>query len=78
MGAAELAAEHPHELLELGVACLLAHEHAHPPVALGHDLRGVGDDRHLAACDVRVRHRALANVEHQGDPAEVVGRSVIE
>jgi hypothetical protein len=51
---------------------------ADPPVSVGHHLRGVRDDGHLAARDVGVIHGAFADVEHERDPAEVVGRSVIE
>jgi hypothetical protein len=41
------------ELLDLVVRRILVNEHAEPPIALGHDLRRVGDHGDRAAAHVR-------------------------
>ena len=74
----QLAAEDLDELVELRVGRLLVDEHADPPVAFGHHLRGVGDERDLAPGDVGAVDRSLADVEDKGDAAEVVGRPMVE
>src|SRR5262249_14980397 len=48
------------------------------PVALRHHLRGVGDDRHPSAGDVRAVDLAFTDVEDEGDTAVVVGGPVVE
>src|SRR3954447_15659473 len=76
--AAELAAEHLNELVGLLLRRSVVDEHAHPPVALGHDLRSVGDQSDPGPTDVRALDIAFADVEDERDAAEVVGRPVIE
>src|SRR4051794_30200932 len=75
---AELAAEDLDELLELLVVRAIVDEHAEPPVALGHHFRRVRDQRSPQSADVGAVDRPGPDVEHQRDPAEVVGGAVVE
>src|ERR687889_2682709 len=76
--AAELPAEDLDQLVELLVGGLVVDEHPEPPVAVGHDLRGVDDGHDPAAPDVGAVHLALADVEGQGRAAVVVRGAVVQ
>jgi hypothetical protein len=76
--AAELAAEDPHELVELRVARLLADEHPDRQLPCVMTFGVSAMIATLQAGDVRAVDRSLADVEHESHPAEVVGCSVIE
>src|SRR5688500_7457456 len=76
--AAELPTEDLDQLVELLVRRLVVDEHAEPPVAVGHDLRGVDDRDHPATPDVGAVDLALTDVEGERRPAVVVGGAVVE
>src|SRR4051794_8351839 len=76
--AAELPTEDLDQLVELLVGGLGVDKHPESPVALGHDLRRVDDRDHSAAPDIGALDLALADVEGQRRPAEVVGRAMVE
>ena len=57
---------------------MIIDEHAESPIALGHDLRRIGDRRDLEATDVRALHLTLGDVEDESDPAAVVRGTVCE
>src|SRR4051794_23595117 len=75
---AELPAEDLDQLVELLICGLGVDEHPEPPVALGHDLRGVDDGDDSAAPDIGALDLTLPDVEGQGRPAEVVRRAMVE
>ena len=66
------AAEHAAELLRLLVGGVRVDEDAQPPVAIAHDLRGVGHGRDGQAAHVRALDVTVGDVEDQRDPAAVV------
>src|ERR671918_1032162 len=76
--AALLPAQDCRQLLHLLIGCALVDEHAEAPVALGHDLRRVGDRRHLEPAHVRPLDLAVRNVEDECDAAVVVCCAVVE
>src|SRR3954468_10652043 len=76
--AAELPAEHAHQLLDLILRGLLVHEDAELPVPLRHDLRRVRHEGHLQPVDVGAVDVALADVEDECDAAEVIRGAVVE
>jgi hypothetical protein len=69
---AELAGEDRPELLGLLLGRGGVHEHPDPPVAIGHQRWGVGQDGHGQAADIDVLDPAVVDVEDQHHPASVV------
>src|SRR3954452_4763142 len=72
-----LAFEDGGELLHLIVIRALVDEQAETPVALGHELGGIGDRGDAQAGDVRALDLALLDVEDERDAAVVIGRTVV-
>src|SRR5581483_11183428 len=70
---AERPREDRAELLDLLVRCGLVHDHAEAPVALAHDLRGLGDGHDLLAAHVDALDLALVDIEHERHAAIVIG-----
>ena len=74
----QLVTEHLHELVELRLRRSVVDEHTDPPVAVGHHLRSVGDERDLASCNVCAVDRSLPNVADESHhDTDLVGGAVV-
>ena len=76
--ASKLPAEDLNELLGLLVGRPVVYEHSEPPIAIRHHLRCVRNRCDRQAADVSPFDLALADLEDQGHPTEVVRGAVIE
>src|SRR6185295_4410419 len=74
---AELPGEDLDQFVELRIGCLLVDIDTESPVSLGHDFRRISDRHNLQPIDLGAVDVTFADVEHEGDPTEVVGGTVV-